>query len=235
MKHAYKVLRDCVYHNPLALSVIEDKKLLEIADNMLPYSVGMEFEIEYKENETRIYNICQSLGLEHVSISSFESRFRIPSGIKGMIALYKLCDWLKSTQEMNLKSGIHYHVDFTDMGKPFEYFTYYYKHPDYEWVLQALESWNYTGGYNSKAISCDGKCKFWVCRRPELNTFEFRIGNMSFDYEYLITRVLSLQNICKKIKSQMNKEYFLFANSLKRTKRNGRNVNTRERVRVNAC
>lgn len=207
MNAGYRSLREGVKHSPFSLNVLPNK-LKSIAENMMPYSVGIEIEARLNSQ------IGMSLGdwdnylkrkipsLMDIYFRSAETSFRIPKGISGMQTLYLMLDEFKTHWGLNNQSGIHYHIDCTEfknevtgqLSQKFINFVLQQK-----WVLNALDSWKYKGSYNKRDI---GMCKeYWVYPRRSFCTLEFRIGEMSFDYSLIIKRILHLQNIVRKLKA----------------------------------
>jgi hypothetical protein len=72
-----------------------------------------------------------------------------------------------------------------------------------EWILGELDKWKYDGTYNSRGISVGGYCTGGWLRHNPLGTLEFRVGNMTFDYEVILGRILSATRIVKKIKDKI--------------------------------
>jgi hypothetical protein len=195
MQHGYTMVREAVKQFPLPLSVLTDKKLISYADSLLPYSTGFEIECELKSSNwdtvkqfTRIPNIMD------FNTTPQEQKFRIPAGIKGLICLYEICSKLKEYATLNPASGIHYHIDFTDCFNRIDS-TFISKNNN--WVINSLQSWRYTGKFNE--ITCSTR-KTAVKYHSGYKTLEFRIGEMSFDYELLVKRIIHCQNISKKLK-----------------------------------
>lgn len=172
-------------YNPLLL--LYNNKYLNICNTVLPFSVGIE--IECNRNITFDLNKFKSIPyLLDFSSSDNETRFRIPNGVKGLISLYLTLELLKTQCELNPDSGIHYHIDMTNNK---EYLNTVTNHRNY--ILGELDSWGYKGTYNKREIG-EGKSK-WVNIRRDFKTLEFRIGEMSFDYNLILHRI----NHCSQI------------------------------------
>ena len=131
--------------------------------------------------------------------STNELRFRIPNGIKGIQCLFNISIYLKKYAELNPQSGIHYHIDCTDV---YNLFTsdFINNHSDY--ILTELDKWKYKGTYNPR------KCVFsssrnWVRFKETLKTMEIRIGEMTFDYELLFERIRHSSEIVKTLKDKL--------------------------------
>ena len=179
---------------PLALDV-EDKIVQKLALFYFPYSVG--FEIETITENIRIFDEIPYLIENKSSIS--ELRFRIPNGIKGIQCLFNISIYLKKYTELNPESGIHYHIDCTDV---YDLFTpdFINNHSDY--ILTELDKWEYKGTYNPR------KCVFsssrnWVRFKDTLKTMEIRIGEMTFDYELLFERIRHCNEIVRTLKDKL--------------------------------
>ena len=106
---------------------------------------------------------------------------------------------LKKYAELNPDSGIHYHIDCTDV---YDLFTsdFINNHSDY--ILTELDKWKYKGTYNPR------KCVFsssrnWVRFKDTLKTMEIRIGEMTFDYELLFERIRHSSEIVKTLKDNL--------------------------------
>lgn len=186
MRKAYTAMRVAVRQQPSILPTLP-KKLQIIAESLLPYSIGIEVEAHPKKSFKRPL-------LDQLFIGGAETQMRISKGIKGMLELKQFCDLLKEYYYFNEQSGIHYHVDFDEC-------------PDKRFmddslkkqILKELDSWGYTGRYNHREIETSKRV--WVRIHPFHNTLEFRIGEMTFDYELMMKRILHITRICKKIKS----------------------------------
>ena len=179
---------------PLALDV-EDKIVQKLALFYFPYSVG--FEIETNTQNIRIFDEIPYLIANASSVN--ELRFRIPNGIKGIQCLFNISIYLKKYTELNPQSGIHYHIDCTDVYNLFST-DFIDKYSDY--ILTELDKWKYKGTYNPR------KCVFsssrnWVRFKDTLKTMEIRIGEMTFDYELLFERIRHSSEIVKTLKDAL--------------------------------
>lgn len=189
-----KDLEDYLY-NPLILLTIKDESIINRVNKLLPYSTGFEIECSKSEffknsNFTIIPNILD------VSCDNGEQRYRIPNGIPGLICLFNICNQLKIDSLLNFGSGIHYHIDTTDCFKDLVKTAT----ENQDWILNELDTWNYKGDYNKRGINPFGN---WL-KFNSLETFEFRIGEMSFDYKVLVNRIIHANNIVKRLKDQIN-------------------------------
>lgn len=179
---------------PLALDV-EDKIVQKLALFYFPYSVG--FEIETITSDIRIFDEIPYL-MENKS-STNELRFRIPNGIKGIQCLFNISIYLKKYAELNLDSGIHYHIDCTDV---YDLFTSDYINGYSEYILTELDKWKYKGTYNPRLCVFSGS-RNWVRFKDTLKTMEIRIGEMTFDYELLFERIRHCNEIVRTLKDKL--------------------------------
>lgn len=181
---------------PLTLLTIKDKDIINQVNSILPYSTGFEINAclgtNYsKDNFDNIPDILDVDDYEH------EQRYRIPNGIKGLICLYHVSKQLKLNCELNPDAGIHYHIDCkTDesWGRIRDYFS---DNKNNEWILEELDTWKYPGDYNKRGIN-PGNGN-WL-RMNALNTAEFRIGEMTFDYNLMLKRIRHCNSIIKRLK-----------------------------------
>jgi hypothetical protein len=178
----------------------------EIALKYLPYSVGLEFEVD-NSNTFNEKDFLEIPDLIETDVKYGEKRFRVPTGIKGLCAIYNICEKLK-TNCLLTESGIHCHVDFSDFPPINDGTNTYWNlittnqnfiDQNKEFLLQELDKWEYKGSYNPRGIS---KSRTWIRMREGYKTFEFRIIEMTFDYEVLIRRVLHASLLSKLLKDK---------------------------------
>jgi hypothetical protein len=126
-----------------------------------------------------------------VDIDKYEQRFRIPNGLKGIICLYNISTQLKLNSLLNPHSSIHYHVDCTDCyGDSFSKLIVEYQ----DWILSELDTWlNKPGEATSRQVGS------WF-RINGLQTLEFRLGEMTFDYKILLKRIIHCNSMVTKFK-----------------------------------
>ena len=195
MKHQdAEVNIELLYKSPLEFSIKEQSE----AEKLWPYSVGIEIEcdkaFDYREE---IFKAIPDM--MDVNTDDSEQRYRLPNGMKGMICLWNLCDELVKHSLLNLESGIHYHIDFTDS---------YYEvvqnltEDDIKFMLTELDTWGYKGNYNSRGVSVTGYNYNWIRFQDSFKTMECRIGEMTFHYHLLLKRILHLQSISMIIKER---------------------------------
>jgi hypothetical protein len=198
MQRGFRSLKDCVFHNPLGLSCLPSKTR-QLSNWYLPRDTGIEFEIQ-GISDSREFDLMKReitrLNLKTVGASYQEQSFRICSGEEGMIQLYKLSHILKKYYSLNPCSGIHYHTscpkvcDITTASIP----------KFRERFLKELDTWGYEGNYNARAIGIMQKSS-WVNMRWDFDTIEYRIGEMTFDYDLLIKRIVHCHAITRKIEN----------------------------------
>jgi hypothetical protein len=125
---------------PIPLLDLKDQELIKYANNILPYSTGIEVEAPLKispydllKEWSNIHDIANSNipfiikpSESERENTDYEFQFRIPSGIKGLICLYWCCEFMKEYGMLNPISGNHYHIDFTE----FRNFPVFYDIPE---------------------------------------------------------------------------------------------------------
>lgn len=214
MERGYKNLRECIFKSPVNLSSLPESMRV-IVNSYIPYSTGIEIECHMKHGmelsecisfDRKVYGA----GFIFTGFDMYEKRFRLHSGVQGLIELYHMTEIAKEYFLLNSKSGIHYHIDMTDvydyLPTECDYMTGKLPSIDimFPWLLKELDEWGYTGNFNRRGI---GVSKQWWVRPCEyLKTLEFRIGEMTFDYEVLVKRILHCQSIVKRIKKYLRKQ-----------------------------
>ncbi len=151
-----------------------------------------------------------------------EHRIRI-LGYKQITGLYRILEDMKKYCMINTSSGIHIHVDFSDcfgenyfsrkghLGrferiairnrivkskeKAIEEFKKY--------LQEVVEFFQYKGTYSYHRVT-DSKLGV-ISFREE--TVEFRCGNCSFDYEKIVSELIYVSQLCKKVKKHFGKHY----------------------------
>lgn len=170
-------------------------KRFDISNELIPYSTG--FEIECIVNKQEPFRNINNL-VDFSYSEGGEVRFRIKKGFEGFQTLFEISKNLNNHAHLNPESGIHYHIDFTDIWNNDT--TEIIKDCidfNKEWILNELESWNYTGSYNRRDITFYGHT--WI-RFNSLGTMEFRLGNMTFDYKELCNKIIHANSIAKRFK-----------------------------------
>lgn len=216
-------IEQLIYYNPKALLSIKSYKIIQSINDYLPYSVGIEIECN-KLTNFNIDNFHNIENIMEVSCDNSEQRFRIPNNINGLICLYEISKQLKLNSELNLGSGIHYHIDMTDC---FDLLTSEIIERNSEFILKELDTWNYNGTFNNRLCNLNISHN-WIRFQDSFKTAEIRIGEMTFDYNLLIKRIIHSCKIVKKLKEDIltNEEQ----RKLIRLKRELENFNIKNKV-----
>ena len=116
-----------------------------------------------------------------------------------MIQLYKLSHILKKYFSLNPLSGIHYHtssplINTSNCSRVLE------NKITGEIFLKELDSWGYNGIFNQRELRVMSKGT-WINLRWDYGTVEYRIGEMTFDYDLLIKRIVHCHSITRKIEN----------------------------------
>jgi len=195
-----------VYTSPLALLSIKDAKVVDKINNYLPYSIGIEIEC-MKSPEFNLENFTSIPDIMDVKIDSEEQRFRIPNGLVGLICLYNICERLKINSELNPESGHHYHIDMTHT---YDMLSNEFIKSNEDWILRELDTWEYGGTYNRRQIEFN--CSHnWMRFQSDFKTAEIRIGNMTFDYDIIVRRLIHACQIIRKLNYKLvNQELLVF-------------------------
>jgi len=180
-KRDKELIERCVRNTPLTLLNIINEEHLRYASKFVPYSTGFEIECLLKDSKyaSELKNIPDLINYNGGGWG--EERFRIPSGVKGIVCVYNISRAMKEYALFNPGSGIHYHIDFTDGT--------YDIPPDFI--------------NNNKREVSFYKGNWFVFRG---NTIEIRIGNMTFDYKELIRCIIDGNRIVRKVKSLLSSE-----------------------------
>lgn len=203
-----ELIEDAIYSNPLVLLTVQDESLLQLINDYLPYSIGIEIECP-KSNDFNLSAFTSIPDIMDVNITSGEQRFRIPNGLAGLVCLFNICEQLKINSELNPESGHHYHIDMTN---GFDQLTNEYVKANADWMLKELDSWGYTGKYNTRTIELSMSAN-WVRFQPSFKTAEFRIGNMTFDYSIIVKRLIHACQIIKRLKSPLINDEIIYKKS----------------------
>lgn len=193
-----------------------DSDVIRVGNYYLPYSTGFEIECDRDKENFNEELFISIPNLMEFKGNSGEERFRIPPGIKGLNCLYDISMTLKHNNLANPLSGIHYHIDFTDIYdlackidstvKFLEIIDKYINIETREYALKELDTWNYIGTYNRREfdIKWGGAC--WIRFQSEFKTMEIRIGEMTFDYDLLFQRITHANQIATYLKSIIVKD-----------------------------
>lgn len=199
----YESLKESIIETPSLITELDDPILLKIIDNLIPYDIGIEIECGRQNH----YDIEKFKSISHiieVRSSNGEERFRIPSGINSILCLKNISDILKEQCELNSGSGIHFHIDMTEC---YHLLTRKIINDNKEWMLKELDTWKYSGTYNRRDCKFKNEsCFIWVAFQNRFKTAEIRIGEMTFEYNLLMKRIIHCCEIIKKLKFTMISE-----------------------------
>ena len=190
-------IEDIIKLYPKTLNV-NDPDVIKAGNYYLPYSTGFEIECFQHENY-QLSNFTSIPNIMEVNNSKSEQRFRIPSGIKGIICLYDIAYQLEFNM-IRTNSGIHYHVDCTDMWDKISHNNGELFSSNREPILEALDTWNYKGTYNHRNSN-------WIRMNHQFKTLEIRIGEMTFNYKLLLKRIIHCNSIIRDLKVKIETEY----------------------------
>lgn len=203
-------MRVGIYSYPHTLSLLP-KKQQDIVNQMFPVDTGFEIECltRHDISNGQMNRDIHDLGAVHVNCDSMEKRFRIPAGVKGLIVLFDILKYLKETCHPNPSSGIHYHIDCTDL----DWYSGAFYNPNNvknifandhhafdKFLLDPIKSWGYEGTFNQWRVS---DYKTAVRLHDEYQTIEFRIGEHSFDYNLIVHRITHCHSLVKKLKTYL--------------------------------
>jgi len=181
--------------NPIALLMFKKEEEVNYINSLLPYSIGFEIECNSLENfDPNIFKVIPDI--MHVDCDNGEKRFRIPNGIRGLICLHNICIMLPKQCSLNTGSGIHYHIDCTDVYTVTHTSAFILANND--WIINELLNWGTVSDVANYVARCSTS-RGWV-RYSSLNTIEFRVGEMTFDYSLIVTRMFSCTSIVSKLK-----------------------------------
>lgn len=187
-------IEEAIYQLPLSLQGIKNDILINQINNFLPYSVGIEVECRQKTSFS-ISNFKKIPNIMAVDCDISEQRFRIPNGINGMICLYRICKELKRNSELNPESGIHYHIDMTNT---FHLLSHEIVKENEHWILDELDTWEDAKNTNQdRTCRIDSRC--YVNFQSCFKTAEIRIGAQSFEYDFIIKRIIHANEIIRKL------------------------------------
>lgn len=178
----------------------------KIAYSMIPYQFGLEIECSPVRECPPMF---KNKGCLDESVSSREARFRIIPGADGMKTLFELCNHLKEHYHPNPQGALHIHVDSREKGFIGGFFTgndYSKKLSDKDFcesILSKLDDVGYIRSYNSRLVTYVTSAATWVRFQDTKQTIEYRIFDVSFEYEDLVKSVIKAQKVTKFIKSQI--------------------------------
>lgn len=194
------LIEKALYSYPLALEKLNNPLIEKLMDYYLPYSVGFEIECNNIEDSFKIDNFENIPNILHVNCDFSEKRFRIDKGLKGIITLYNICLELPKNCSLNEDSGIHYHIDMTDV---WENVNSEFVNKNNNFIIKELIKWETAKDINSYNAKCFYNNRGWVNFQPEFKTCEIRIGEMTFDYSLILKRMIDGCRIVRELKNQI--------------------------------
>lgn len=192
-KEEAESIKDILITNPIFLK--DNNRVNKVANLLLPYSTGFEIECNQSVNFNS-KNFETIPNILDVNCDFCEQRFRIPEGLNGFKCLFNIIETLKTNSIPNENSGIHYHIDFTDV---YDNINNDFIKENSKYILEELDKWNYKGSYNKRFVTI-GSGAVWVRFQDVFKSMEIRIGEMTFDYEVMINRILHCQEIAFNLK-----------------------------------
>lgn len=200
MKQELINIEEAIYRFPLTLKGIKNEILINQINSFLPYSTGLEIECsklpKFSDKAfTGIPNIID------VNCDSTEQRFRIPNGIEGLICLYEICKQLKINSALNPMGGIHYHIDMTDT---FHLIDEDILNENKDWILKELDNWEDSKGtHQFRDCRINNNC--YINFQSSFKTAEIKIGAQSFDYSFIVKRIIDANDTIRKFKDVLLK------------------------------
>lgn len=187
-----------------------------IMKSMIPFRFSVEFECFGRYLETKDKKSILSVDADKTSryldsIKSSEEYFneiRISClAYHQLEAFYQRLEHMKMYNKGGEGTGIHIHIDISSFGD--------FNSMDRQ-VIKALNVFNsdevldkvyaifgskYNGTYNKRGAQYQSK-GWWINCFRSFNTIEFRIGDLTFEYEELIKIVIELEKLVKTIMLQ---------------------------------
>jgi len=213
-----ELIQKYIYTNPIALLAIKDQESINYINSFLPYSTGFEIECNtlsnYDYEKFKVIPDILDYGKYNSNqVTSIEVRYRIPNGLVGLICLYNICQELHRNCSLSA-SSIHYHIDCTDIFDKIH--NQNWINDNNNWIIERLKLWETAKEYNAD-------CKVslyraWVRLAEEHKTIEFRIGEMTFDYNIIVKRIIDCNDIIKKVKEEFKDRVEIIYNKVDITK-----------------
>lgn len=222
--------RECLLKHPLLISkLLKDKsfnpKITKcILYGMIPFRSSIEIEC-IKSLSRAFYHSKNSLWRSNVFIarkydiyeydddrnySSKEiSEHRISIiNYSQAAGLYKVLEDMKKYCKLNMKSGIHIHIDAHEISNYNFLFTKDNSRKVERFLTSKLDTLEeifgkYEGNYNKKCVHFNERCSWINVQSNEFGSIEFRIAPMTFDYETIIMWIIK----CNKIVKELYKEF----------------------------
>ncbi len=185
----FNKVEEAILKCPLPLLAIKNQKIIEAINKYFPYSHGMEFECAKKPS----YNLKDFENIPNimaVDVDDSEQRYRISSGLNGLICLWEVCKNLNNNSIVELESSNHYHTDMTDV---WDKITNDFEKSYNDYIIKELVEWK--TAFNLERTSNWYNFNYW-------KTLEVRIGEPTFQYSVIVKRLIQ----CGKIVTHLRKE-----------------------------
>lgn len=199
-----KLIEEAVFRFPHLLKTITSPSIIKGINNLFPYSHGIEFECFMKDIYAEYYeNYFNSIpNIMDVNVDRNEQRYRIPSGLTGLICLYEICENMKKYSIVDLASSNHYHTDMTDVKELTHWNTNNLNYQEFQndnecWIIDELKTWNSYRNTSKAYLGC------WY-KYNELGTLEIRIGEPTFEYSIIAKRLMQCSQIVTKLKQNLD-------------------------------
>jgi len=190
---SYSQVRRLVKTNPsLLIDQYQHYKYSVYANSFLKKDTGIEIEVAYKST-VRLKHLKAPDVVEYDDSpdgSGYpEKRFRIRSGIPGLIQLWEVCKFLKKNCVFNPDACIHLHVSCD------------------RWAVidkKGIYIIKQHACHYDQGIVANRPMEFmspWVRYNKELNTLEVRAVPMTFDYKTLLHYITITQNLVTKLEN----------------------------------
>lgn len=197
-----EVIKEAIYNNPTVLLNLNNNIVNDHIDSFLPFSMGFEFEADnYEKSSFKTEYFTSIPDIMNADFDYNEHRYRIPTGLKGLVCLFTLCETLKKHTILDLDSSIHYHTDLTDIYDNMIESKHYGQ--EIGSIQEKLKEW----GTAKNLDSINGWCKL-----NSLKTLEIRIGEPTYDYSIIIKRVFSCTEIARDLKIKYGSNIYRLEN-----------------------
>lgn len=187
-------IEEAIFKLPHLLKDINNHEIIECINYLFPYSHGIEFEC-FKKNNYNIEKFESIPNIMAVSSDSTEQRYRIPSGLDGLICLYEVCKLMKECSKLDLSSSNHYHTDMTLFKEISHIHTdeaRKFREDNDHWIIEELKLWETAFDYSKASLNS------WY-KYNDLGTLEIRIGEPTFEYEIISKRLMKCASIVKRL------------------------------------
>ena len=219
-------VRNVAFTNPLLIpSLLKDPAYDKqitcgILNKLIPYRTSLEIECMGSLSRSMIgFNTPDAWGdimnkfhlmdySEDLFTLSPESMNEHRISIKNwtrLPQLYQILFLMKQACQLNPRSGIHIHVDYSsslriDIIRKRKLLVEYLRRS-----LKELEVYDYTGTYNSKRVAMDlPHASTWIRVNSDFGSVEYRIFPCSFEYSIILQWMIHCNNINKRAIQYVN-------------------------------